>query len=127
MPIFGVDVPFPEFCGIEEVGVFDGATRLRVTVRPHHINNVGIVHGGLICTLLDVALATPARIGLGYPVITLDMQVAFVGAGRGDLVGEGRLVRAGRSISYTEAEVRHEADGTLVAKGMSVVKAARQG
>ena len=61
MDIFGADIPFAGHCGIEALGFSDGRTRLRARARPEHVNNLGIAHGGLICTLLDVAMGTAAR------------------------------------------------------------------
>lgn len=116
MPIFGVEIPFADHCGIEEVGIVDGATRLRVDATAHLANHLGTAHGGLTCTLLDIALATAARTTVGRSVVTLDMQVSFIGPGSGVLIGEGRVVRAGRSVIFCEGEVRREADGALVAK-----------
>ncbi len=51
-----------------------GRTRLRLALQPEHANNLGIAHGGALCTLLDVALGTAARLQAGRPVVTLDMQ-----------------------------------------------------
>jgi acyl-coenzyme A thioesterase PaaI-like protein len=56
--------------------------------------------------------------------MTLDMQVAFLSPGRsGVLIGEGRVVRGGRSILFCDAEIRDEA-GVLVAKSSGVFKPA---
>jgi acyl-coenzyme A thioesterase PaaI-like protein len=52
------------------------------------------------------------------------MQTTFISPGRGTLIGEGRILRAGLSILFCEAEVRTEA-GELVAKGSGVFKATR--
>jgi acyl-coenzyme A thioesterase PaaI-like protein len=49
------------------------------------------------------------------------MQVAFLAPARGILLGEGRVVRAGRSIVFVEAEVRDEA-GELLAKSSGLFK-----
>ena len=125
MPIFGAVIPFADHCGIEEVDISETRTLVRVRLAPHHLNHLGIVHGGLTCTLLDVALGTSARTRAGGAVMTLDMQVAFVGAGRRTLVAEGRVVRAGRSVLFCEAEVRHEDDGSLVAKGSGIFMPAK--
>ena len=105
MEIFGADIPFAALCGIEPIGFADGKTRLRVRIAPEHANNLGIAHGGLICTLLDIAMGTAARCTVGQPVMTLDMQTSFLSPGRGEMVGEGRVVRAGRSIIFCEADV----------------------
>jgi uncharacterized protein (TIGR00369 family) len=125
-PVFGAEIPFADHCGIEEVGLVPGGTRLRMQVGPQHRNNLGIVHGGALCTMLDVAMGTAGRTHAGAPVMTLDMQVAFLAPGRGGtLIAEGRVVRGGRSILFCEAEIRDEA-GELLAKSSGVFKAAKQ-
>jgi uncharacterized protein (TIGR00369 family) len=119
--IFGAHIPFVRFCGIEALDVVEGRTRLRLALRPEHANNLGIAHGGVICTLLDVALGTAARLRAGRPVVTLDMQARFVAPGRDILLAEGRVTRAGRSVIFCEAEIRDPA-GDLVASATGLLK-----
>jgi uncharacterized protein (TIGR00369 family) len=124
MEIFGAEIPFASYCGIEPVDAPDGRTILRLVVRPEHTNNLGIVHGGVTCTLLDIAMGSAARRVVAVPVLTLDLQASCVAPGRGVLLAEGRVVRAGRSLVFCEGEVRTEA-GDLVAKGSGLFKPAR--
>ncbi len=124
MEIFGAVIPFADHCGVEPLDIGNGRSRLRLALRPEHGNNLGIAHGGLICTLLDVAMGTAARSKVMRPVMTLDMQVSFLAPGRGVLLAEGRVLRAGRSVVFCEAEVR-SASGELVAKGSGVFRAVR--
>lgn len=119
--VFGVQIPFVRFCGIEAVDAREGRTLLRLVLTPEHANNLGIAHGGVICTLLDVALGTAARLAAGRPVLTLDMQTRFLAPGRGVLSAEGRVTRAGRSVLFCEAEIRDAADG-LVASATGLLK-----
>ncbi len=121
--VFGARIPFVSFCGIEALDAREGRTRLRLVLAPEHANNLGIAHGGVICTLLDVALGTAARLRAGRPVLTLDMQTRFLAPGRGVLTAEGRVTRAGRSVLFCEAEIRAE-DGTLVASATGLLKPA---
>lgn len=95
-----------------------------MTPGPHHMNNVGIVHGGAICTLLDIAMGSAARIEAGAPVMTVDMHVMFLAAARSVIIAEGRVIRAGRSILFAEAEAKTE-DGETVARSTGVFKRAR--
>lgn len=125
MTIFGAEIPFVAHCGIEEFGTVDGCTRLRMTPQPYHQNNIGIMHGGVICTLLDVAMGSTCRVLIGRPVMTLDMQVSFLSPGRGVVIAQGSILRSGRSIIYAEARVFTEEDGTLVAKGSGIFRATR--
>ena len=125
MDIFGADIPFAAHCGIEPIAFADGKTTLRVRVGPEHGNNLGIAHGGVICTLLDISMGTAARCTVGVPVMTLDMQASFLAPGRGVLIGEGRVLRAGRSIVFCEAEITAEDTGELIAKASGVFKPVR--
>lgn len=125
MPTFGAVLPFVDHCGIEAVA-FDGAsTRLTVTIGPEHLNNLGIAHGGLLATVLDVAMGTAARQTIGHPVMTLDMTTSFLQPGEGRLTAEGRVLRAGRSIVFCEAAITNEA-GELVARASGTMRVARK-
>jgi uncharacterized protein (TIGR00369 family) len=119
--IFGAEIPFAKLCGIKSISAKDGVTRVRVDLDPSHDNNFGAPHGGLVATLLDVAMGTAARLAAGAPVMTLNMQVNFVAVGRGALLAEGRVVRAGRSIVFAEAEAR-DAGGEIIAKSSGVFR-----
>jgi uncharacterized protein (TIGR00369 family) len=124
--IFGAHIPFVHFCGIEPVSSEPGRTRLRVKLEEHHMNQLGIAHGGITMTLLDVALGTAARSGDDKSaVMTLDLQTQFIAPGRGTLSAEGRVVKSGRSLVFVEADVHDEA-GTLVAKASGIFKSTRQ-
>ncbi|MEA2839263.1 MAG: hypothetical protein QOF41_593 [Methylobacteriaceae bacterium] len=124
--IFGAHIPFVHFCGIEPVSSEPGRTRLRVKLEDHHMNQLGIAHGGITMTLLDVALGTAARSGSEKSaVMTLDMQTQFIAPGRGALSAEGRIVKSGRSLVFVEADV-HDETGTLVAKASGIFKSTRQ-
>jgi uncharacterized protein (TIGR00369 family) len=124
MATYGAVIPFIDHCGIEDLEPQGERTYLRLVLGPQHANNLGMAHGGLLCTLIDVAMGTCARRKLGIPVMTLSMQTNFVAPGRGTLVAEGRVLRAGRSIAYCEATVTGE-DGEVVATGSGVFKVAR--
>lgn len=119
--VFGAQVPFVHFCGIEAVEAVRGETRLRLILQPDHANNLGIAHGGILCTLLDVAMGTAARLSAGAPVVTLDMQTRFLNPGRGTLEAVGRVTRAGSSVLFCEAEIRDGA-GRVVASSTGVLK-----
>src|SRR3984957_17204061 len=125
MTILGAVVPFADHCDIEDLGPAEGISRLRIAPGPHHMNNSGIVHGGVICTLLDVAMGSAARMNAGAPVMTIDMHVMFLAAVRGVVTAEGRVIRAGRSILFAEAEARAES-GETVARSTGVFKRAKQ-
>ena len=119
--MFEVDVPFATHCGIEAVDSGSGNCRIALVLRDEHKNHLGIAHGGVILTMLDVAMGSAARLSSGASVMTVDMQSAFLAPGRGDLSAEGRVVRAGRSLIFCEGEVR-DAAGALLAKASGLFK-----
>ena len=90
-----------------------------------HLQPFGIVHGGVIATLIDTAtfwsafLTLPEDSGL----VNVDLKLNYLGpAVKGRLRAEGICLRPGRSISYAEAKVFDE-DGVLIAHGTSTLMA----
>ncbi len=86
-------------------------------------NPIGVVHGGLVCTLLDsvcgCAVQSTLPAGTGYT--SMEIKVSYlrpVRAGGGELTAVGRVTRAGRRAAFAEGEVRTP-DGKLVATATS--------
>jgi uncharacterized protein (TIGR00369 family) len=119
--MFGVIIPFADHCSIKAVASEPGWCRLSVAMGDEHTNHLGIMHGGIVLTMLDVAMGSAARLSAGISVVTVDMQSSFLAPGRGDLSAEGRVLRPGRSLIFCEGEVR-DAAGTLVAKASGLFK-----
>ena len=76
-------------------------------------NPIGVVHGGLVCTLADTvaACAVHSTLGAGVAYTSIDLQVSYlrpVTAGSGPLRATGTLTKAGRRVAFCRAEI---ADG----------------
>jgi acyl-CoA thioesterase len=111
------------YLGIEVEAAGEGWVKLRVPMRDELRNAAGApVHGGVLATLVDAAVGGAlgtygVAAGGGVDQATLDLNVSFVGAARGDsLLAEGRIIRRGRTIAFGETRVTDSA-GTLVALG----------
>ena len=52
---------FAKHVGIDLLDVSPGRSVARMTIRDHHRNGVGTVHGGAIVTLADLAFAAAAN------------------------------------------------------------------
>jgi uncharacterized protein (TIGR00369 family) len=120
---FDIDVPFLEHLGIRIIEKGNGRVKLRLEPRPEFENSWGSVHGGVLMTMLDVALASAGR-SLDEAcngALTVEMKVNFITAAVGPVVGEGRATRAGRSLIFSEGELTAE-DGTLLAKATGTFK-----
>jgi uncharacterized protein (TIGR00369 family) len=117
-------IPFIQHLRIHTEALDKGTARLSLPIVPHLTNSLGTVHGGVIMSLLDVALCTAARTlhpeSIG--VITINLSTSFIGGGSGSkLLAEARVMKDARSMSFVEAEAKN-ADGTLVAKAVATVR-----
>ncbi len=76
---FPVRVPFVESLGIELHGYSPGHAELRVDLDEAHLNAWEVAHGGVVMTLLDVAMAMVARSMTGHAggVATVEMKTSF--------------------------------------------------
>ncbi len=116
--------PYHAHLGVEVADWRDGYAKLVCDTVPHHANRSGIVHGGLILSLIDQAAAFS---GLFCPfpgrvrrAVTLDLDCRFTGQAKiGErLTAEGRVVTAGRNVFFCRTEV-FNAEGQMVAYGGS--------
>ncbi len=125
--VFGLAVPFLDLLGVHVEHWERGRSVVSLDVRDELTNSWNLAHGGVVMTLLDVALATaalstdPDAPGL----MTISLSVSFIQAGSGSLRAEGRLLRGGRSVVFCEGEVRTSA-GDLLAKGVGTFKVRRR-
>ena len=121
---FQKKIPFVGHLGIEVDSIGDGKAVLSVTVQPGFTNSFGTAHGGLIMSIMDVALCTAARSqhADSIGVITIDLSMQFIGVGKDKLIAEARVLKPGRNTVFTEGEVRNAADGSLVAKAIGTVR-----
>lgn len=81
-------------------------------------NPLGMVHGGLVCTLLDSAIgcAVQTTVGVGVGYTSLELKVNYlrpVHAGM-SLRAHGWVVKPGRRVAFAEGDVR-DGDGKVVA------------
>jgi uncharacterized protein (TIGR00369 family) len=117
-------IPFVSHLKMVTETLGEGQARLSLPIEPHLTNSIGTVHGGVIMSLLDVAICTAARTlhpdSIG--VVTIDMSTSFIGGGSGaKLVAEARVMKDGRTMSFVEAEAKNQ-DGSLVAKAIATVR-----
>ena len=82
-----------------ESGVF----RMGFEERDEFCNMLGVLQGGIVTTMLDMAMsfAAIARIGPEFRVPTLEMKTTFLAPARpGRLIGEGWPVRTGKDDMF---------------------------
>ena len=124
---FGVHIPFLAWLDVRGIEWHPGEARVKLELRPELLNNMSAAHGGVVCTVLDVAMAAAARSDdRAMRVVTVDMSVQFMRPVVGTLTALGRALTVTRSLAFCEAEIR-DPEGQLVAKGNGVFKRLKPG
>jgi uncharacterized protein (TIGR00369 family) len=75
-----------------------------------HYNPIGMVHGGIPCTLLDSAMGCAVHstlpAGVGYTTLELKVNIMkAISRDTGLLRAEGKLIHAGRSTAVAEGRL----------------------
>jgi len=107
-----------ELLGVEIEHAGEGASTLGLQVNAGHLNKADVVHGGVICTLVDMAIGLSVRSVLapGSQLATTSLNVAFLLPCRGARIrAEGRVISRGRRLVFGEARVW--SGDALVAQG----------
>jgi uncharacterized protein (TIGR00369 family) len=115
---------FAEELGFRVEEWADGHGRLVLPLQKWHLNGSGVVHGGVLMTMLDL---TSGMTGLYCTVkghrrysMTVSLTTHFIGQTRtGKLIGIGKRTRTGSKLFFSTAEVRTE-EGSLVATASAV-------
>jgi uncharacterized protein (TIGR00369 family) len=115
--------PYPRHLRMELVSISVDQAVVKLKTEQCHLQPFGIVHGGVLATLIDTAtfwsvfLRLPEDAGL----VNIDLKVNYLkSVSTGAMTAQGRCIRAGRSINYAEASVKDK-EGNLVAHGTSTL------
>ena len=117
--------PYPALIGLVIAALDFDSCRIELTLRKDHLQPFGIVHGGVLATLIDTATFWAAfmRLPDDAGLVNVDLKLNYLKAVvDGNLRAEGECLRAGRQISYTVASVYNDAN-ELVAHGTSTMMA----
>ena len=112
----------PEFvsCCAEE-----SSLTLRCRVQAWELNPYGIVHGGVVASMLDTVLGVLVNIVCNTLAVTVSLQTSFLrSAQAGDsVIVAGKIVYRGKSIVHCEAKAWCEGnEDELIATATAVFK-----
>ena len=112
-------VPFTRLLGMRREYSEGGRARLVIDARPELENVIGAMHGGIVATLLDVAMASAAvsNVDFAMTAVTLSMSSSFIRPGLGRLTADGEVIAVDDAVALCEASVTDEG-GSLVARGV---------
>ena len=109
--------PFHAGFGISVDGAAVGEVKLGWEARPDHRNLQGLVHGGSLATLVDIAMGLAVRTAVGPTRrhVTIDLHVHYLRPSRpGRLEALGNVVRVGTHVGFAEGSVMDAAGRLLV-------------
>ncbi|MBK6274469.1 MAG: PaaI family thioesterase [Saprospirales bacterium] len=113
--------PLMDWMTAEALEAEEGLVKMRFTVKEYMLNPIKIIHGGVLATMLDELMGAAGFL-MNRPVgyATINMNVDFLHSAKLNeiLIGEGKVVRAGKTVMHTEAKITN-ADGKVVAKATS--------
>ena len=103
----------------------EGRVEFGCTLDESVYNPIGVVHGGLVCTLLDSAIGCAAQTtlpaGLGYTSIEIKINyLRPVLHSSGPLTAVGTVTKPGSRVAFAEGVVT-DAAGKVVATASSSV------
>jgi uncharacterized domain 1 len=114
-------VPFAKLLGIKLDAIEAGEATLSLRIREDFKQNAGVVHGGVIASLIDSATAF-AILPLLNPderTTTVDLTISYLRPlVAGVVVARAKVLRAGRRMIATSAELFDD-DGKLAATALS--------
>jgi uncharacterized protein (TIGR00369 family) len=126
---FALDIPFVETLGMQLWRFDSGVAEVSLEVRPEMLNSWAVAHGGVVMTLLDVAMAHAARSvrdDHDLPgIVTIEMKTSFMRPATGRLMATGHLLHGTRATAFCEGSVR-DASGALCAHATGTFKLLRK-
>ena len=117
----GENNPFYKLLSIKIEDVKDGFARLSIEISKKHIQFLGSVHGGVIASLADSAVAW-AIYGSGNLIgtpVTVEIKINFLlPIKSGKIIAEARTIHRGSRIFVGDVEIKSN-EGLLLAKSIA--------
>jgi len=116
--------PFVRHMGMRITDIAWGRAAFELTPADFRLQPFGVIHGGNVATLIDSATFWACYLAMDSDVdglASVDLKLNYLAPARVEALRcEGTLIKAGKTLSYAEAEVRG-GDGQLIAHGTSTL------
>jgi uncharacterized protein (TIGR00369 family) len=90
-----------------------GFVRVEFAPQPAFENHFGNIQGGFAVSMIDVVISLAAFVKTRQWIPTVEIKTSFVAPAKiAPCIGEGRVIRAGRSVIFVEGRL-HNADDEL--------------
>lgn len=102
----------------EDIGLQVSDDRVVLDATDRHLNQHGRVHGGVIATMIDVAMGSAVAAGSEGAPVTVALTVTYLEPGQsGRLEAFARVRKRGKRLTVVEAEVQQ--DGDVIADALA--------
>jgi uncharacterized protein (TIGR00369 family) len=105
-----LNVPFLKLLGVRLITAEMGKGEILLALKPEHTNTWDVAHGGVLLTLMDVAMAVAARSSDpgDRSVVTVEMKNNFMQAANGILRVKADTVRRTATMAFCEAKLYND-------------------
>lgn len=110
------EVPFAHLVGLEVVEIERGTATFQLPVRDELKQNKGLVHGGVIASLIDTAAAFAAvtLLETGQSTTTIDLTIQYLRPlTEGSATARARVLRAGRRVLVISVDVLNQSEALI--------------
>jgi len=102
------ETPLAAHMGVTLVRIEPGRVTAELILKPEHTQQHGYAHAGTIAALADVVcgLAAYSLMDEGRSVVSININLSLMRPATGErLRADGRVVKAGQKIYFTEADI----------------------
>jgi len=105
-----LNVPFLKLLGVRLISAEMGKGEILLALKPEHTNTWEVAHGGVLLTLMDVAMAVAARSADpgDRSVVTIELKNNFMQAANGILRVKADTVRHTATMAFCEAKLYND-------------------
>ncbi|MBK1649451.1 PaaI family thioesterase [Rhabdochromatium marinum] len=104
---------FANYLGIELLDIGPGRARAKLDIDQRHLNGVGIVHGGAIFALADLAFAVASN-SHGQIALGINVSIAYhKGVSSGTLYAEAEEIAFNPKLATYQIRISNQEDETL--------------
>lgn len=111
-----INQPLDSFLGFQYKRLSDDRVRVTLPVQDLFINSTGVIHGGVISSLADVAMSNllPADEEGVQQMVTVDLNVSFLRPATGSrLIAEAEVVKEGRTLIHADCRIEDDRGRTV--------------
>lgn len=104
------------FLGLDGVFLDDQTYQFVVPITPFMFNPLGLIHGGIVATILDSTMGSMINRTLpkGQYAVTTDLQTRYIRPGKGQTVRSvGKFIHKGKTLVTCEASLYDDRERLL--------------